>query len=67
MELLQKLSAAIGIPKEQVRDIYMQGPHSIHIHLNNDVISHIKEETMFNLEILQDNGSYVLLLKPTSK
>ncbi|KRT86772.1 hypothetical protein AMK59_709 [Oryctes borbonicus] len=67
MELLQKLSTVIGIPKEQVRDIYMQGPHSIHIHLNNDVISHIKEETMFNLEILQDNGNYVFLLKPTNK
>lgn len=67
MELLHKLSGVVGIPKEQVRDVYIQGPHSINIHLNNDVISHIKEETMFNLEILQDNGHYIFLLKPTSK
>ncbi|KAF2898518.1 hypothetical protein ILUMI_07660 [Ignelater luminosus] len=64
IELLQKLSSLTGIPQDQVRDIYMQGPQSIHIHLNNDVIKHIKEETMFNLEVIQDNGSYIFILKP---
>jgi transcription factor CP2-like protein len=67
MELLQKLSALMGISQDQVHDIYMEGPHSIHVQLNNDLIRHIKEETMFSVEVLQENGSYIFLLKRTVK
>lgn len=57
----------MGVPQDQVHDIYIEGPHSIHVQLNNDVISHIKEETMFSVEILQENGSLIFLLKRTMK
>lgn len=67
MELLEKLSDLMGVSQDQVRDIYMEGPHSIHVQLNNDVIRHIKEETMFSVEILQENGNFVFLLKRTMK
>ncbi|XP_015837103.1 transcription factor CP2-like protein 1 isoform X2 [Tribolium castaneum] len=67
VELLEKLSELMGVSQDQVRDIYMEGPHSIHVQLNNDVIRHIKEETMFSVEILQENGNFVFLLKRTVK
>lgn len=67
MELLQKLSTLHGVPQDQVKDMYMQGPQSIHVHLNNDVLRHIKEETMFAFEILQENGGYIFVLKPALK
>lgn len=42
----------------------MEGPQSIHVHLNNDLLKHIKEDTMFMVEIIQDSDEYyVLLLK----
>lgn len=67
IELIQKLAALTGVSRDKVRDIYMNGPQSIHVQLSNDVIRHIKEETMFSLEILQDNGSYIFVLKPFVK
>ena len=67
IELLEKLSALMGISQDQVHDIYIEGPHAIHVRLNNDVIRHIKEETMFSVEILQENGSFIFLLKRTVK
>lgn len=54
----------VGISENRVRDIYMEGPQSIHVHLNNDLLKHIKEDTMFMVEIIQDSDEYyVLLLK----
>lgn len=67
VELMNKLSSLACIAHEQVRDIYIQGPQSINVHLSNDVIEHIKPETMFILEIIPDNGSYIFLLKPIAK
>ncbi|XP_074037338.1 transcription factor CP2 like gemini isoform X1 [Leptinotarsa decemlineata] len=67
-ELAQKLSAMLGLPRDQIRDVYVEGPHSIHVQLNDDVLKHIKEETMFALEVMQqDNNGYVLLLKRSGK
>ncbi|CAH1113968.1 unnamed protein product [Psylliodes chrysocephalus] len=67
-ELLQKLSTLVGISQNQVRDIYLEGPHSIHIQLNNDLLKHFKEETMFTLQIIsEENNSCILLLKRTVK
>lgn len=67
VDLLQKLSSLTGVPSSQVRDIYLEGPHSIHIQLSNDVIKHIKDETTFSVEIVQDNGSYIFVLKQMCK
>uniref|UniRef100_A0A1Y1LA25 Uncharacterized protein n=1 Tax=Photinus pyralis TaxID=7054 RepID=A0A1Y1LA25_PHOPY len=67
VELMQKLAALTGVPGDKVSDIYMNGPQAIHVQLSNDVIRHIKEETMFSLEILQDNGNYIFVLKPYIK
>lgn len=67
MEMLQKLTALTGVSQEKVSDIYMQGPQSINIRLSNDVITHIKDETMFSLQIIQDNGNYIFVLKPMVK
>lgn len=66
-ELYQKISTLVGVSLSQVRDIYMEGPQAIHVQLNNDVIRHIKNETMFSLEIIQDNGSFVFVLKNACK
>ncbi|KAG5894831.1 hypothetical protein JTB14_033674 [Gonioctena quinquepunctata] len=67
-ELIQKLSLMLGLPHDQVHDIYMEGPRLIHIQLNDDVLKHIKEETMFTLEVLpQENNGYILLLKKSIK
>lgn len=59
--------AITGVAQEEIRDIYMQGPQSIHIQLNSDVVRHIKEESMFSLEIVRDNGNYLFILKPIAK
>lgn len=66
MDLLQKLSSLYGVPSDQVRDIYMQGPQSIHIQMNNDVLRHLKEESMFTLQILEDDNGFVFVLKPNN-
>lgn len=57
----------MGVPQEQVLDIYMEGPHSIQVQLTDDVIRHIKEETMFTVKILQENGRYIFFLKRAVK
>ncbi|CAH0551601.1 unnamed protein product [Brassicogethes aeneus] len=64
-ELVQKLSSVINVPYDKIKDIYIEGPQSIHIRLTNDVLSHVKEETMFLLEVIQDSDSFILLLKRT--
>lgn len=66
-ELLQKLSTLIGVSAEQVRNIYCHGPHGIHVLMNNDVIRHVKEESMFSVDIISDNNGYVIVLKPIVK
>lgn len=63
VELIQKLSALISVPLNQIRDVYMEGPNGIHLQLTNDLIRHIKEETMFSIEVAQDGNSFVLVLK----
>ncbi|CAG9829473.1 unnamed protein product [Diabrotica balteata] len=66
-ELILKLSAFIGMSQNQIRDVYLEGPQSIHIQLNNDVLEHIKEETMFSVQVISQESGYVLLLKRTNK
>ncbi|XP_028144852.2 transcription factor CP2-like protein 1 [Diabrotica virgifera virgifera] len=66
-ELIQKLSSFIGMSQHQIRDVYLEGPQSIHIQLNNDVLEHIKEETMFSVQVISQESGYVLLLKRTNK
>lgn len=63
IELLKKLCSVTGVSQDRVRDIYMEGPQSIHVQLSNDVLQHIKEETMFSLQLMQEQNGYVLLLK----
>ncbi|GLV44658.1 gemini [Carabus blaptoides fortunei] len=66
-ELAQKLSALIGVGVDQVRNIYCQGPHGIHVLMNDDVIRHVKEETMFSVDIVSDSNGFVIVLKPIVK
>lgn len=66
-ELLQKLCLLIGISQDQVRDVYVEGPHSIHVQLSDDVLKHINQETMFSLDVMQENNIYILLLKRSMK
>ena len=67
IELVQKLSTVVGIPTDQVRDTYMIGPQGIHILLNNDLLKCLKDESMFQVEVLPENGVYFFLLKPVVK
>lgn len=66
-ELIQKLSALFGVPLEQVNDIFVEGPQFVNVHLSNEVIRHLKSDGLFTLDILQENGKYVFLLKATTK
>lgn len=67
-EIIQKLSSIYRIPVDQIKDVFIEGPQSIHVHLTNDVIRHLKSDTLFTLNISQeDNGSYTFLLKNTKK
>ncbi|XP_048523793.1 transcription factor CP2-like protein 1 [Dendroctonus ponderosae] len=63
MELVQKLCTMVSINIDQVKSVYIEGPHSIHIQLSDDVLRHVEEEAMFSLTIIQDNGSHILMLK----
>ncbi|XP_050306399.1 transcription factor CP2-like protein 1 isoform X2 [Anthonomus grandis grandis] len=62
-ELVQKLCVMSSMNPEQVKATYIEGPHSIHIQLSDDVLRHVEEETMFSLNVVHENGGYVLLLK----
>lgn len=66
-ELLQKLCTLIRVNQEEVRDVYIEGPHSIHVQLSDDVLMHINQETMFTLDVMQENNNYILLLKRSMK
>lgn len=66
-ELMCKLAPLLGMAKEQLRQVYYQGPHGIHVLINDDVISHLKDESMFHVEMMNDNGCYAVLLKPIVK
>lgn len=67
LELVHKLSALIGLPRDQLRQMYYQGPHGIHVLMNDDVIRNFKEESMFSVEMINDNNSYAVILKPIIK
>lgn len=66
-ELAKKLCSMMSINPEQVKAIYMEGPHSIHIQMTDDVLEHVEEETMFTLNVMQENGNYIILLKRKTK
>lgn len=67
-EILQKLSVLFNIPSEQIKEIFIEGPQSIRVHLTNDVIRHMKQDTLFKLDIIQENnGNYQFLLRNTMK
>lgn len=67
MELVQKLSSLFGISKDHLRQIFYQGPQGIHVLINDDVIKHFKEETMFSIELINENNNYAIILKPIMK
>ncbi|XP_046985368.1 transcription factor CP2 isoform X1 [Schistocerca americana] len=66
-EMAQKLATMLGVSGDQIHDLYMQGPNGIHIQVTDEVIRNLKDEALFNIEILHDqNGArYRLLLKPS--
>ncbi|XP_065167061.1 transcription factor CP2-like protein 1 isoform X2 [Atheta coriaria] len=68
-ELIQKLSALLNVQADNVKDIYVHGPQMIHVQLNSEMMQHLKDETMFNVEIINSNsdGKFVILLKPINK
>lgn len=68
-EMANKLAQLMGVTADQIHDIYVQGPGGIHVLITDDVVRNIKDETMFTIEILQDQSGerYRLLLKPASR
>lgn len=68
-EMVSKLAQLMGITPDQIRDIFIQGPGGIHVHITDDVVRNLKDESMFAIEILQDASGerYRLLLKPAPR
>jgi hypothetical protein len=67
LEMYTKLMRVLGINQAQPSDFYIQGPNNIHVVVTDELVNHIKDESMFSVDIVQDmNGSehYKLVLKP---
>ncbi|KAG1679184.1 Transcription factor CP2 [Nymphon striatum] len=66
-EFVSKISPLVGISSDKVHDIYIQGPNGIHILMTDEVINNINDESMFIIDILQDQTSdrVRILLKTT--
>lgn len=65
-ELGEKLSPLIQPTVEQIQGYFLQGPNGIHIHINDDVIRHFKNEQMYSVEISPDMSLNTcrVILKP---
>nr|CAI5830862.1 unnamed protein product [Callosobruchus analis] len=67
-ELLSQLVAMAGVSGERVRDVYVEGPHAIHVRLTDDVLRHVHDEAMFSLDVVaQEGGGWVMVLKRATK
>ncbi|VEN52973.1 unnamed protein product [Callosobruchus maculatus] len=67
-ELLSQLVAMAGVSGDRVRDVYVEGPHAIHVRLTDDVLRHVHDEAMFSLDVVaQEGGGWVLVLKRATK
>lgn len=66
-ELIQKLCIIACVAQDQIRDIYLLGPQGIHIQINNELLMQFKDESTYHLEVLNENGGIILLLKSSVK
>ncbi|CAH1162937.1 unnamed protein product [Phaedon cochleariae] len=69
LELTRKLAAVAGVPQTRVRDVHVEGPHGVRVHLSDDLLRHVRHEAMFQLQREEEEkgdegmGGCVLLLK----
>nr|CAD7393785.1 unnamed protein product [Timema cristinae] len=54
LEMANKLAQLMGVSCDQIRDIYVQGPGGIHVLITDEVVRNIKDESMYTIEILQE-------------
>ncbi|KAL0268367.1 UNVERIFIED_CONTAM: hypothetical protein PYX00_010340 [Menopon gallinae] len=68
-KIFQKLASLLGVHHNQIHDIYMQGPNGIRVFVTDEVVGNIENESMFSIEVLQDEkcDGFMLLLKPPTR
>nr|SVE76549.1 EOG090X0AJ3 [Daphnia longispina] len=68
VEIANKLAGLVQLSSQHILDVYIEGPCGIHVHVTDEVVQNMKDESMFTVELLPDQTSdrYRLLLKTTS-
>ncbi|XP_046462637.1 uncharacterized protein LOC124208808 isoform X3 [Daphnia pulex] len=68
VEIANKLAGLVQLSSQHILDVYIEGPCGIHVHVTDEVVQNMKDESMFTVELLPDQTSerYRLLLKSTS-
>lgn len=58
------MAQLLGINTENVRDVFLRGPHGIHVLMTDEVVSNLHDHSMFIIEILSTgyNKLHILIL-----
>lgn len=59
-ELSMRLAAHVGLPPNQIADIFLEGPGGIRVLLTNEVVQHMKNEGLFAVELCQGERDLML-------
>ena len=52
VELGNKLAALVQLPPQHIMDVFIEGPCCIHVLVTDEVVQNMKDESMFNIELL---------------
>nr|CAG4644996.1 EOG090X0AJ3 [Leptodora kindtii] len=55
VELGNKLAALVQLPPQHIMDVFIEGPCCIHVLVTDEVVQNMKDESMFNIELLPES------------
>lgn len=52
VEIANKLAGLVQLSSQHILDVYIEGPCGIHVHVTDEVVQNMKDESMFTVELL---------------
>lgn len=57
VEIANKLAGLVQLSSQHILDVYIEGPCGIHVHVTDEVVQNMKDESMFTVELLPGKNS----------
>ena len=62
VEIANKLAGLVQLSAQHILDVYIEGPCGIHVHVTDEVVQNMKDESMFTVELLPGKNSKLCFL-----